>query len=100
MKKFVNHQRVIGRLGQEPSFMPGKENCLKLSVYTKEDVKTEDDQFQVTTWHNVALFGPEADKLSKSLSKGDWVEVTGTFNKRRYQGKFYDQLQAQKIKAL
>ena len=74
-----NQLTIVGNLGRDPSFKEfdsGSKNCT-FSVATKE-YKGE------TQWHNVVVWGNQADSCKQYLSKGSMVLVTGPIRSRKY----------------
>lgn len=81
---------LIGRLGAEPEVkeVNGVSVC-KLSIATTEAIKKKDsnDWEDVTTWHNVTLFGQNANFCRDYLKKGGTVYVEAKLRNNKWKDK-------------
>lgn len=83
----LNKVFLRGNLGQDPEYtmLSSGRGKLHLRVATKDSFKGRDGAIrEVTAWHNVVVWGREADALSGKLSKGQTVFVEGKLNVRSY----------------
>ena len=80
---------ITGNLGADPKLRTTKTNTpvCNLSVATNERVKQGDIYVDHTEWHDVVVFGKQAESCSKYLSKGSKVAVRGKLRKRPYTDK-------------
>lgn len=82
----VNKQILVGRLGKDPQVEAIGANqtvkC-KFSIATEHRYKEERE----TTWHNVIVYGKQAESCGKYLSKGRLVYVEGRTANREYTDK-------------
>lgn len=99
----LNKVLLIGRLGKDPEVkdVNGKE-MVRFSVATTENYKDRDGNWQEKTeWHNVAVWGRQADACSKYIHKGSLVHVEGRIRSWRSEtGKTYFEINAQNVKFL
>lgn len=81
------YQKIVvwGNLGKAPELETtptGKKVC-KFSVATNEHIGGKD----FTEWHNVVVWGDQAENCAKFLDKGRTVLVEGTLRSRKWQDK-------------
>ena len=71
----MNECNLIGRIGEEPIVRNFGENgkLLKFSLATNEKIKGN----EVTTWHQILIWGKLAESLEPYLSKGKEIFVRG-----------------------
>jgi single-strand DNA-binding protein len=64
---------------------------VKIANFSLATVKRYKDregvQKKITDWHNVAVFGPQADVVAKYVDKGTVICVTGTLHNKAYTDK-------------
>ena len=75
----LNRIVVLGRLGQDPELRQGKNGSAwtMFSVATNRPRKDGDQWIEETDWHNVRVFGDEAERCHRMLRKGSVVAVDG-----------------------
>jgi single-strand DNA-binding protein len=76
----VNNVILMGRLGQDPELLQLASGgaLLRLRLATNEVYLDKNRERQERTeWHDVVLFGPRAEPLSRILCKGAGVLVEG-----------------------
>lgn len=80
----VNKVIILGRLGQDPKRYG---TALKFSVATSEKWKDKEsgELKEVTTWHNITVFGKLADLCESYLQKGREVFVEGKLQTEKYE---------------
>lgn len=99
--KFINKIEITGIIGSSNFFQTEAGAALKLSVATRHDVLSSTGKtYEITTWHNVTIFGDDAVAFKDKAVKGVWVKVKGLLSKRKYQGKYYDQINPDKVEVL
>ena len=86
----INKVILIGNLGRDPEvrFMPNGNAVCDFSVATSEKFKGRDGNLQERTeWHNVTVFGKQAEAAGKYLSKGSPVYIEGQIRTEEYEAK-------------
>ena len=86
----VNTAMIIGRLGRTPELrytQTGKPVC-NFSVATDESYKGQDgNKVEKTQWHNIVVWGNQAEPCANYLDKGSLVYVEGGMETRKWQDK-------------
>lgn len=90
MSAIRNQVQLIGNLGQKPEIKTfgDDKKYVKFSVATSDyyyDNKGE--RVENTQWHNVLVWGKQADLVEKFLDKGMQVAVSGKITYRQYEDK-------------
>jgi single-strand DNA-binding protein len=86
----VNKVILIGNLGKDPEvrFTPNGRALAKFSVATSERWTDQQGQKQERTeWHNVVVWGKQAETCGQYLAKGRQVFVEGSIRTRSYDDK-------------
>ena len=86
----LNKVMLIGNLGQKPELRQTNSNLAvtRLSIATTERRKGADGNWtNHTEWHNVVVFGRQAENCAQFLDKGRQVYVEGRLQTRKYQDK-------------
>ena len=85
----MNKTVLMGRLGRDPELKQARAggSVLSISVATKDREKQGDQWQDVTDWHEVVLFGRQAEYLADKARKGDRVLVEGKSKVRKWVGK-------------
>jgi single-strand DNA-binding protein len=104
----VNKVMLVGRLGQEPELSQTRsgQTRVKLRVATNHWRRVGDDAYEEETeWHNVVVWGRQAEACEKYLSTGSQVFVEGRLEHREFTGrdgerKFYTQVNARDVQFL
>jgi single-strand DNA-binding protein len=75
----LNRIVVLGRLGQDPELRQAKNGnpWASFSVATSRGRKDGDTWIEETDWHDVRVFGDEAERCHRRLRKGSVVAVDG-----------------------
>jgi len=73
----VNNLMIVGNIGNEVELAHSKNGVpwLRLSVATSREDK---DGVEQTDWHDVRVFGKEAEACARMLTKGSQVCVEGS----------------------
>ena len=84
----VNKVILVGNLGRDPeirTMQSGGKVC-NLSIATSERWRDRGsgEQQERTEWHNVVVWGKQAETCSQYLSKGRQVFVEGSIRSRAY----------------
>ncbi len=85
-----NKVQLIGLLGQDPELKSiGKDQqLLRLRLATNERYKGTDGEWKSDTqWHAVVVWGKQAEKLAREVSKGSGLMVEGRLVHRKYETK-------------
>ena len=83
----VNKVILVGNLGKDPEvrFTPSGKAVCKFPVATSERWTDQQGQKQERTeWHNVVVWGKQAESCGQYLSKGRQVFVEGSIHTRSY----------------
>lgn len=82
----VNKVFLIGNLGKDPEvkFTPSGVQIGKFSIATSERFKRGDNWEEKTDWHNIVLFGRQAEYAGEYLKKGMTVFVEGKISTRTW----------------
>ena len=86
----VNKVILIGNLGKDPEvrFTPNGRALAKFPVATSERWTDQQGQKQERTeWHNVVVWGKQAETCGQYLAKGRQVFVEGSIRSRQYDDK-------------
>jgi single-strand DNA-binding protein len=81
---------LVGNLGKDPEvrFTPNGRALAKFPVATSERWTDQDGNKQERTeWHNVVVWGKQAETCGQYLSKGRQVFVEGSIRSRQYDDK-------------
>jgi single-strand DNA-binding protein len=81
----MNKTILIGNLGKDPEFKDvGQSKLCKFSVATQDSIKREGRWEKVTDWHNVVVWGGQAENCAKFLRKGSKVAIEGKLKTRTW----------------
>lgn len=87
MAEGLNKVILIGNLGADPElrFTQGGQPVLTLRLATTSSYPNKAGERQERTeWHNVVVWGPRGESLSKILSKGRSISVEGRIQYRTW----------------
>ncbi len=87
MSGSLNKVILIGNLGRDPELKmtPGGQALARFSVATTETWKGQDGNKQSKTeWHNIVVWGKQAEIAEKFLRKGKQVMIEGRIQYREY----------------
>jgi len=90
MNNLKNSVRLIGNLGMNPDFkeLDNKKKIAKFSVATTETYKNEEgEKVSETQWHNIVVWGNQAEIAQKYLKKGNEIALEGKLTSRSYSDK-------------
>jgi len=105
----VNKAILIGRLGKDPDVrtLESGATVANFTMATSETYKdkTTGDRKEVTEWHNIVVWGKQAESCGQYLSKGRQVYVEGSIRTRSYDDKsgnkrYITEIVAQRIQFL
>ena len=86
----VNKAILIGNLGKDPElrYTPGGQAVASFSLATGEKWRDKDGNLQDRTeWHNIVVWGRQAETAKEYLSKGRSVYVEGRIQTRSWEDK-------------
>jgi single-strand DNA-binding protein len=85
----MNKAIIVGRLGRDPEVKTtqGGTAVCTLAVATTDREKVGGEWQSVTEWHQVVVWGRQAELCGEHLAKGSSVSVIGRIKRRKYQGK-------------
>ena len=90
MYSINNSVRLLGNVGMEPQVLTfdNGNKVAKISLATSEKRKNATGEVQeLTTWHNLVVWGKGADVLQTYLKKGDKIAIEGKLTNREYEDK-------------
>lgn len=86
----INKVILIGNVGKDPevqSFESGRKKAsFSLATTEKYRDKSGADQ-SVTEWHNIVVWGPQAEVVEKYVRKGNPLYIEGRIKYREYEDK-------------
>ena len=85
----VNKVILLGRLGRDPQMSDAQGTTIcRLALATSRRYKDRDgNRKEDTEWHNVVVFGRQAEVAQQYLVKGSEVYIEGRLHTRKYTGK-------------
>jgi single-strand DNA-binding protein len=86
----VNKVILVGNLGKDPEvrFTPNGRALAKFPVATSEKWTDQDGNKQERTeWHNIVVWGKQAETCGQYLAKGRQVFIEGSIRSRQYDDK-------------
>ncbi len=86
----VNKAILIGRLGRDPEvrYLPSGQAMAKFSIATSESYTDRNQTKQERTdWHNIVVWGKQAELCGQYLKKGREVYIEGRISTRSYEAK-------------
>lgn len=99
----VNKVILVGRLGQDPVLKQSTNNqpMTTFSIATKSNHKSGE---ATTDWHQVRVYGKQAEACAKYLTKGELCYIEGRVRPYSFQKngitKYYTEIAASHIKFL
>lgn len=86
----LNKVMLIGNLGKDPEvrYTPAGTAVASFSIATSEKFKNKSGEWEERTeWHNVVLWGRQAEVAGEYLAKGKTVYIEGRLQTRKWQDK-------------
>ena len=86
----VNKAIIVGNLGRDPEvrYLPSGQSVANFSVATSESFNDKSGNRQERTdWHNIVVYGKQAELCGQYLKKGRQVYVEGRISYREYEAK-------------
>ena len=91
MARGINKVILVGNLGKDPEtrYMPSGKAVTNFSIATSESWKDKQtgEQREQTEWHNIVVFGKQAEIAGQYLTKGKMVFVEGRIQTRSWDDK-------------
>jgi single-strand DNA-binding protein len=87
MNTLKNSVRLVGNLGMDPEVKSFDNNrkLAKIAIATNETYKNDKgERITDTQWHNLVLWGAQAQLAEDILKKGDEIAVEGRLASRSY----------------
>ena len=87
MNTLKNSVRLVGNLGMDPEVKSFDNNrkLAKISIATNETYKNDKgEKVTDTQWHNLILWGAQANLAEDLLKKGDEIAIEGKLASRSY----------------
>ncbi len=87
MYTLKNSVRLVGNLGMDPEVKTFDVNkkLAKVSIATNESYKNDKgEKITETQWHNLIMWGAQANLAEQYLKKGDEVAIEGKLSNRSY----------------
>ncbi len=87
MYTLKNSVRLVGNLGMDPEVKTFDVNkkLAKVSIATNESYKNDKgEKITETQWHNLILWGAQANLAEQYLKKGDEVAIEGKLSNKSY----------------
>ncbi len=85
----LNKVMLIGRLGRDPEIRYSQQGLavVNFSIATSEQWtdKNTGDRQERTEWHNIVVFGKQAEICEKYLSKGSQIYIEGRLQTTSYE---------------
>lgn len=86
----VNKAILIGNLGRDPEirYLPSGQPVASFSIATTESFNDRNGARQERTdWHNVVVWGKQAELCGQYLKKGRQVYIEGRISNRQFEAK-------------
>ena len=86
----INKAILIGNLGKDPElrYTPGGQAVASFSLATSEKWRDKDGVMQDRTeWHNIVVWGRQAEIAKEYLAKGRQVYIEGRIQNRSWEDK-------------
>lgn len=90
MNNLRNKVQLIGRIGQNPEILTFENGnkMAKFRIATNESYKNaKGEKVEDTQWHNVTVWGKQADTIEKYVTKGSEIAVEGKLVTRTFETK-------------
>jgi single-strand DNA-binding protein len=105
----VNKAILVGNLGRDPDvrYLPSGQSVAKFALATSDSYTDRGGSRQERTdWHNIVVFGKQAELCGQYLKKGRQVYVEGRISTRQYDAKdgsgkrYFTEIVAQRVQFL
>jgi len=84
---YLNKVIVAGNLTIDPELkaLPGGQNVCSMSIATNEVYTKDGERKETTEYHNIVIFGKQAENSAKYLKKGDQALIEGKNQTRSWE---------------
>ena len=84
---YLNKVIVAGNLTRDPELkaLPGGQNVCSMSIATNEVYTKDGERKETTEYHNIVIFGKQAENSAKYLKKGDQALIEGKNQTRSWE---------------
>ena len=104
----VNKAIIIGNLGKDPEvrYTQGGQAMARFSVATTDTWTDRDNARQERTeWHNIVVWGKQAETCGQYLSKGRQVYIEGRIQTRKFEDRegkerYFTEINAREVRFL
>lgn len=88
MSGSLNKVMLIGRLGGAPElkYTPSGTAVAELRLATDRSIQDGEERRQLTDWHNVVVWGKQAEAVAQYTRKGSLINVEGRLQTRSWDG--------------
>jgi len=100
----LNKVTLIGNLGKDPElrYTQSQTPFAKFSIATTEKFTSNGEQKEKTEWHNIVVWGKQAEIAQRYLRKGRQVYIEGRIEYREFEGqdgqrKFFTDIKADRF---
>lgn len=86
----MNRVFLMGHLGKDPDlgYTGGGKSVCKFRMATSERYQNKDGEWKDSTeWHNIVVWGRQAEACGEYLNKGSRVHVEGSIKTRSWEGR-------------
>ena len=85
----INMAIITGNVTRDPElrYTPSGSAVCSFGVATNHSIKKGDQWENVPTFHNVVVWGKQAEYISNNVKKGTKVSLTGRIDNRQYDAK-------------
>jgi single-strand DNA-binding protein len=80
---------ITGNVTRDPElrYTPSGAPVCSFGVATNHSIKKDDQWTDIPTFHNIVVWGKQAEYISNTLKKGMKVSLTGRIDNRQYDAK-------------
>lgn len=104
----INKAIIIGNLGKDPEvrYTQGGQAMARFSVATTDTWTDRDNARQERTeWHNIVVWGKQAETCGQYLSKGRQVYIEGRIQTRKFEDRegkerYFTEINAREVRFL
>lgn len=85
----INLAIITGNVTRDPElkYTPSGSAVCTFGVATNHSIKKNDQWTDVPTFHNIVLWGKQAEYIANTVKKGVKVSITGRIDNRQYDAK-------------
>lgn len=85
----INMAVITGNVTRDPElrYTPSGSAVCSFGVATNHSVKKDDQWTDIPTFHNIVVWGKQAEYISNTVKKGMKVSLTGRIDNRQYDAK-------------